>query len=175
MESADGEFQRHGASRVSALVVGLGGGDQLHAHAVGIGEGDRLLCEAVERTVEGDAALGESRGPEVHGIFGDGEGRRGDLPGAASAFGRRRPRKESQDGAGVAGAVAVIQVVGGGVVEIDCEFDQAQAEEARVKVEIGLRIPRDRGDVVNPQNLFVHTWLFPMRPATDRPNFFRPL
>lgn len=57
----------------------------------------------------------------------------------------------------MSGAIAIVQVVGCGVVVIDRQFDQTQAQQARVEVEIGLWIPRDRSDVVNPQNLFAHT------------------
>ena len=65
----------------------------------------------------------------------------------------------------MARAIAVIEVVGAGVVEIDRQFDQPQSQHAGVKVEIGLRISRDRRDVVNPKNLFVHKLLLCHGPA----------
>jgi hypothetical protein len=55
----------------------------------------------------------------------------------ATAAGRScRPREERQDRARTAGLVAVIEVIGRWIIEVDRFFDEAQAEVARVEVEI---------------------------------------
>src|SRR6266508_5955964 len=68
---------------------------------------------------------------------------------------RSRPWKEGQDRTRIARAVAVVEMVGGRVIEIDCELDQPQAQESRIEVEVLLRVTCDGGDVVNTQGLCV--------------------
>ena len=58
------------------------------------------------------------------------------------------PGEEGEDGAGRAGVVAEVEVVGAGVVEVDGALDEAEAEAFGVEVEIGLRVGGDGGDVV---------------------------
>jgi hypothetical protein len=52
--------------------------------------------------------------------------------------------------------VAVIEVIGPRIVEVHGLLDQAQAEHARIEVHVRLRIPRDRGDVMDASDLSVH-------------------
>ncbi len=48
------------------------------------------------------------------------------------------PREEGEDGAGRAGLITEIEVIGAGIVEVHGLLDQPQAERARVEVEIAL-------------------------------------
>src|SRR4028119_389780 len=64
-------------------------------------------------------------------------------PGAADV------REEGEDGAGRARAVAVVEVVGAGVVEVDRALHQPQAERAGVEIQVALRVGGDGRDVVD--------------------------
>src|ERR1035438_497729 len=119
MEAADGELQGHGTKFISPVDVGRRSGDQFHAHAVRIRKGQDLFSQAVERPLAGNVVAGEALYPEAHRVFGNGEGRLGDLARTAAAFGRGWPGKEREDGAGMAGSIAIIQVVGCGIVKVD--------------------------------------------------------
>ena len=50
---------------------------------------------------------------------------------------------------GPAGLVAVIEMIGAGIVEVDGLLHEAQPERAGVEVEIAARRSRDRGDMVD--------------------------
>src|SRR5262249_50548173 len=59
------------------------------------------------------------------------------------------PREEGEDGAGLALLVAVIEVIGAGIVEVDGLLHQAQAERAGVEVDIARGVARYGRDVMN--------------------------
>src|SRR5699024_5923482 len=65
-----------------------------------------------------------------------------------TAGGHSAPGKESQQRARMPGFVAVIQMVGRGVIEVDGLLDQAQAQALDVEVDVALRVPGNRRDVV---------------------------
>src|SRR5258708_1937694 len=59
------------------------------------------------------------------------------------------PGKEGQDSAGFAPLVAVVEVIGARIVKIDGPFHEAQAERARVEIDVPGWISRDGGDVMD--------------------------
>src|SRR5829696_3738481 len=59
------------------------------------------------------------------------------------------PGEERQDGAGPAGLVPEVKVVGAGVVAVDGLLDEPEAEGARVEREVPARETRDGGDEVD--------------------------
>ena len=106
---------------------------------VGILERERRCAEALDGRVVGDALLDQALGPVTdralrnaeHGLlrFADAEpSGRGPLPG-----------EKGEDRARMAGRVAVIEVIGAGIVEIDRLLHQAQAKRARVEIEVPAR------------------------------------
>ena len=60
------------------------------------------------------------------------------------------------DRAGRSRLVAIIKVIGGRVVEIHRFLDQPQTEQTAVKIVVGLRIARDRTDVMETGEGRVH-------------------
>src|SRR5213078_4658452 len=59
------------------------------------------------------------------------------------------PGEEGEDRAGMAGLVAIIEVVGAGIVEIDRLLDEPQAQRAGVKIEISQSVTGNGGNVVD--------------------------
>ena len=49
----------------------------------------------------------------------------------------------------LAGLVAIIEMIGAGIVEIDRALDEAHAERPGVEIQIARGGPGDRGDMVN--------------------------
>jgi hypothetical protein len=80
----------------------------------------------------------------------------GDLAGAGDAANGVGPWEEGHDGAGGAGVVAEVEVVGAGIVEVDGALDQAEAEDLGVEVEVALRVRRDGGDMVEAEDGLWH-------------------
>src|SRR5437764_3509321 len=110
---------------------------------------DGLVPESVSYLLGNDVIPAQSFLPERDRIRGNRETYRDHLPASAGASSRARPRKKSNDGAGAADVVAEIKMVAARVVEIDRAFDQTQAERLGVKIDVQLRISRDRGDVMD--------------------------
>jgi hypothetical protein len=79
----------------------------------------------------------------------NGEADRGHLPTPAGASARSRPGEKRNDCSRAPNVIAKIKMVTTRIVEIHGPFDQAQAERPGVKIEIGLRISRNRGDVMD--------------------------
>jgi hypothetical protein len=59
------------------------------------------------------------------------------------------PREEGEDRAGLTCLVAVVQVVGAGIVEVDGFLDEPETERAGVEVEVAARGSSDRRHVMN--------------------------
>ena len=59
------------------------------------------------------------------------------------------PREEGQDRAGVADLVAIIEMVGGRIVEVDCLLDEAKPEGAGIEVQVTPGVAGNRGHVMN--------------------------
>src|SRR5438270_6889011 len=87
--------------------------------------------------------------PKRHRIARHGEADRGHLPAPAGASSRSGPGEKGNDGSRTPDVIAKIKMVAPGIVEIHCPLDQTQPERLAVKVEIALRISRDRGDVMD--------------------------
>jgi hypothetical protein len=79
----------------------------------------------------------------------NGEANRGHLPAPAGASSRAQPGEKCNDCSRAPDVIAKIKMVTPGIVEIHGPFDQTQPERLGVKVEIALRISRNRGDVVD--------------------------
>ena len=85
----------------------------------------------------------------IEGSLRNGEARRNNLTIATRAASRARPWKKCQDGSRFSCAIAKIEMIRRGVVEINCSLNKAKSENLSVKIEIALRIARDGGDVMN--------------------------
>src|SRR5690606_2709350 len=66
------------------------------------------------------------------------------------------PGEEGQERAGPTRAVPVVEVIGLRVVEVDGRLHQPQAEAAQIDVDIALRLPTDRRDVVQAAGREAH-------------------
>src|SRR5690606_41843831 len=91
--------------------------------------------------------------PEIDRARSDREGRHRDLPRTLPAAPRARPGEEGHDRPGRADLVAEVEVVGLRVVEVHRALDEPQPEEPDVEIEVPLRVARDRGDVVDAEDL----------------------
>ena len=140
MEAANRVFRGHvvgGAPCRSGLDV-LDAA-QRKPRSVEVFERERRLAEALDRWKVGDALLDKALGPVANRAFRDAE--HSLLHFADSKPARRRavPREEGEDRAGMASRIAVVQVIGGGVVEVHRLLYQAQAERSRVEIEVPAR------------------------------------
>jgi len=128
--------------------IRLGGGDQFENEAVGISKRDDFVAEARRERARCDAVGEEAYAPKIQAARGYGKRRGVGLARARTAASDAGPREKREHGARRADAVAVVEMIGGRVVEIDGAFDQAQAERACVESEVAARITRDGGDVM---------------------------
>ena len=97
----------------------------------------------------GDALFDEAMGPVADRRFGDAKDgllsfADPEAPGRYAVSG-----KEGQDRAGSSPLVAVVEVIGSGIVEIHGFFDEAQPERADIEAEIATRGTGDRGHMMN--------------------------
>src|SRR5204863_9773711 len=76
----------------------------------------------------------------------------GNLSGSLTPAKGARPGKERHDASRIPDVVAEVEVVRVRVVEVHSSFDEPQAEDADVEVEITLRVARDRRDVMDAVN-----------------------
>ena len=149
MEATDRVFGRHAAGAPS-----VGGLDRLRSSerkpgSVAVLERDGDFAESLHRRFVCDALLDKALGPVSDRAFRDAEDRFVDLSDSRAARRNPFPREEGQDGAGTARRVAVVEMISGGIVEVDGLLDQPHAERVGVKSEISPRRTRDAGDVMN--------------------------
>lgn len=79
------------------------------------------------------------------------------LADAAAPRGHALPGEEGQDSAGVAGLIAIIEVIGRRIIEIDRLLDEAQPEIAGVKAEIPDGVAGNRSDMVQSRHLILQS------------------
>ena len=104
VEAADRVFGRNVAGLLQAgLALRAGDANQREVHAVRIGERKHGLAEALLRRGVGDAVLDEAMGPVADRAFRDAKCRLLRLTDAAAARRGVLPRKERENGAGMAG------------------------------------------------------------------------
>src|SRR2546423_5345130 len=127
--------------------------DQLaHEALVILERDDALVFVTCNRLLELDALLDEALDPESERSGSDGKRRDSNLAAALTAATRVRPGKERQNCTRTAGLVAEIEVIGRRVVEVDGAFDEPEAENSGVEIEISLRVAGDTGDVMDTRS-----------------------
>src|SRR5690348_3148010 len=120
--------------------LGAGMGDQLQQEAIRVVEGNDGLRLAGRRTALArslivDAVSRQALDPEADGARQNRKGGDGHLPRADAPAPRAGPGEERDDASRSADLVAVIEVVGLGIVEIDGPLDEAEAEHPSVEVD----------------------------------------
>ena len=142
-EAADLMLGRH---RTLLPRMGLAGAavvDEREALAFRILEEDRGAAVARLDAAVGDTGVGETLLPPGKArLAADTERRARDRIGAAT-LGRGRPVEEGHVGAGGAELVGVEEMIGGDVVLVHGLLDQAQAELARVEIDVALGVGGD--------------------------------
>ena len=122
------------------------GHDQLQPEALGVGEDERVA----HRGSTSMPSRAQPLLPEVERLGGgDAVGHAVHHAGAGPPAHRAGVLEEGEVGAGGALLVGVEEVVDGGVVLVDGLLDQAQAQDARVEVDVAGRVAGDRGDVMD--------------------------
>jgi hypothetical protein len=149
VEAADGVFVWNIAVAPASLVLGAGNAHQGQTHPIGIGERQHRFAKALFQRLKGDALFDEAMRPVAERARRHPE--RG-LLGLADPTAARcgmLPREEGEDGAGMAGLVTVVEMVGAGIVKIDRLLDEPQAQRSGVKVEVSQRITGNCGDMMD--------------------------
>src|SRR5207249_6007627 len=153
VQAADREvgFEAVGDPRSARVAIGR---NQLERQPRSIREADRRLAEVRLDVGDGHAVRGEARAP-----FGERSGRNrkrcyrhltralGSHADAPALVRKRRP-----DGAGRAALVAVVEVVGVVVVEVDRLLDEPQSQSTYAEIEVVLCVVDGRGDVMQAQD-----------------------
>ncbi len=149
VKAADGILGRDFPMRPEIRVRDVRSFDEGEGHGVGIKEGDDGGAEARDGCDILDAEGDEAIFPVVGGTGGDGEGGFGDLSVAEFSGISGGPDEVSHEGAGASEAVAVVEVEGGGVIVVDGDLDEPQAEGLGVEGSVFLGVGGDGGDVVD--------------------------
>ena len=143
MEAANGVFRGHAAGAPPGFGLDALDAAQRQPGPVLILERDRCCAEAFDGRIVGDALLDQALGPVADRAFRDAEDRFLRLPDPEPARRGALPCEEGQDRARMASGIAVIEVIGAGIVEIDGFLDQAQAKRSIIEIEVPARRARD--------------------------------
>jgi len=149
METANRVFGRHLAITPARFVLRAGNANQREAHPVRIGEGQQGFAEALFQRFMSDALGEEAMGPIAQRAGRNAERRLLGLADTTTAGACAFPREERQDRPGSSGLVAIVEMIGAGIVEIDGLLDEAQSQASGIKVIVSQGVTRNRGDVVN--------------------------
>src|SRR5688572_13949936 len=80
-----------------------------------------------------------------------------------------RPGEERHDAARRSVGVAKVEVIGAGIVEVDGQLHEPEAEDLRVEIEIALRVAGDRRDVMKTEDLAHERIITPDLRASNAP------
>ena len=123
-------------------------GDQLETHAVRVVERQHFSSKTRLDLTGLHAHAFQVRLPERRGLASNAVSDPGCLAAARTPAFYLAPGEEGQNRSGCADPIAIIEMVGPGVVEVDRRLDQALSQHLLVKVQIGLRVVGDGGDMV---------------------------
>lgn len=154
MEAVDGDFGG-GVVPGDFWVGGLDGFDEFDLEAIVVLELEDGEAELFD-SAQGDAGFGEAGGPVVGGVLGDCEREACGLSEPDGSLRALGPGEEGDEGAGGALGVAVVEVICAGVVVVDGNFDEAEAEDAGEEIDVPLGVAAHGGDVVDASNLVGH-------------------
>src|SRR5258708_9244670 len=102
---------------------------------------------------------GKASQPVIQRTLRYGECDRAYLPRPLTPLGSIRPDKESQDSTAMPQFISIIQVIGIRRIKVDCLLDQAQAQQARAKIDVLLCITTDGRDMVDARDNATHEFL----------------
>ncbi len=138
------------------LRIGLGdAGNEFELEAVVVLELEDRVAKLFN-FVEREFGLAESVDPVGGCALRDSERHDGGLSQTGSALGGVGPGEKGEEGARGAFGVAVVEVVGAGVVVVDSDFDEAQAENSGVEVHVALGVAAHGSDVVDALDAVGH-------------------
>src|SRR5262249_38360542 len=129
-------------------LAGIRNADEREARTVRIREREHAFTEPLLQRLVCDALFDEAMRPIAERSRRHAERGLMRLADAPTALCGLFPRKEREDRAWLAGLVAVIKVIGAGIVEIHRPLHEAKPQRAGIEVEIAGRVSGDRGDVV---------------------------
>src|SRR5262249_24320352 len=130
--------------------------DNLKPEPIRIAKTDDVLGKAFEWPLELDVVLRQPHHPVFERARRHREGRRLHHAGPGAPAVGQDERKERENRSWTPGSIAVVEVKGPGIVEVDGRLHQPQAENTRVEVDIRLRIDRDRSDMVYAGDVLGH-------------------
>jgi hypothetical protein len=116
---------------------------------IAIAKHECRLAEPAARRVVVDTMCHEAVQPKAHCARGHGERRLRHLANARPSLSRARIGEERDQAAGTSLCIAIVEMVCGGVVEVDGLLHQPQAEDPRIEVHVLLRVASDGADVMN--------------------------
>src|SRR3984893_15624739 len=138
METLDGMLGRNIAVAPSGVSSGLCDADQGQTHSIRIGEWKHRVAEALFRHLVRHPLFNEAVRPVTERTCGDREGGQVRVSDARPPHRSVLPREERENRPRMSDFVAVIQVVGPWIVEVDGFLDETQTERAGVKIKIGI-------------------------------------
>src|SRR6516164_7231764 len=159
MEAANGVFLRHAASAPTRAGLEALDAGQREPGPVGISERERRCAEALHGRIVSDALLDEALGPVADRAFRDAEDGLLRFADPEPAGRDALPGEKGEDRARMARRVAVVEVIGARIVEIDRLLHQAKAKRSGVEIEVP---PRRSGDARDMMDAAGHAFL-PLR------------
>src|SRR5260221_551480 len=138
METTDGMLGGNTAVAPSGLSFGLCNADQGQSHSIRIGEWKHRVAEALFRRLVRHTLFNEAVRPVTERTCGDPERGQVCVSDARPSHRNVLPREEREDRPRMSDFIAVIQVVGPWIVEVDGFLDETQTERAGVEIKIAI-------------------------------------
>lgn len=126
--------------------------NQFHFDVVGVAKPQNRLPETRTWVLRRNTSVLQSRFPPFVGAGRDRKSNRCGRARTCFSWRSARPRKEGQNGTWATHKVAIIKVVGAGVVKVDGPLYQTQAQDRGVEGDVRLSVTRNRRDMMNTAN-----------------------
>ena len=138
--------------------------DQFNKQAVWIDKANQFFIKPGTRSFRRHMLLLQALQPVASRVFWNCECHSIDLARATNSASHAWLRKKRQDGAGRAALIAEVKMISAGIIEIHRALDEAQSEQASIKIQIALRITRNRSNVMKSGNFVFHKARMRLRP-----------
>jgi hypothetical protein len=149
VEAANRVFHGHFRGAPSGRALAALGAREREPGPVAVLERERGFAEPLDGRIMGDALFDEALGPVADRAFRNAEYGLLRFADSEPAGRRALPGEKGEDRARMAGRIAIVEVIGAGIVEIDRLLNQAQAERPGIEIEVAARRARDAGHMMD--------------------------
>src|SRR5581483_3936278 len=159
-KTSNGILFRHRSLLPAVICQCILMGNEFQREPMRIEEGKHLLIETSDRACDCYAVFVQTLNPVIERCGWDRERDINNLSCSSATLWRARPGKERHDRTGCTYFIAIVEMIGAGVIKVDGLLDQALPQDTGIKIDILLGISHYSSEMVKTSKyIIIHNFL----------------